>query len=249
MQLLRKLFLTVIVALVLSIAPVSAQTVPPAPTISGQVTGANGIGLAGVTIAIIGDRTGTQIAQTDQNGNYALSYGANNKIQVLASKSGYLFNPLTLIFVSSRFLTGNWTASFTGTQFPIPLLATPVLLTEENSLQALSLDSVALTRAPFPIITPQNLSSDHHNRITLFAVNAEVRPDEGVSIVTAQADDSIHAPYNLPVEFIGKVPGYDWLTQLVVKLPDELGNAAEVSVSITVRGEVSNKVLMKVKPS
>jgi hypothetical protein len=224
---------------------VAAQSTQPS-TISGQVTGANGSGLAGVTIAIVGDQTGTQIAQTNQSGNYSLNYGANNRITVVASKSGYLFNPLTVIFVSSRFLTGDLTASFAGTQFPIPLLATPILLTEENSLQALALESVAFLRAPFPVTTPRNFSSDQRNRLTLFAVNAEVRPGDSV---TAQAEDSLHPPYNLPVEFIGKVPGYDWLTQLVVKLPDELSSALEVSVTINVRGSASNKVLIKVKPS
>jgi hypothetical protein len=44
------------------------------------------------------------------------------------------------------------------------------------------------------------------------------------------------------------VPGYDWLTQVVVKLPDELGSAVEVSVSINFRSATSNKVLIKVKP-
>ncbi|HEX8922483.1 MAG TPA: hypothetical protein VF766_13505, partial [Pyrinomonadaceae bacterium] len=248
MQTLVKLFLTFIVALVLGVPSVAAQATQ-ASTISGQVTGANGNGLAGVTIAIVGDRTGTQIAQTNASGNYALNYGANNKITVLASKSGYIFNPLSIIFVSSRFLTGELNASFSGTQFPIPLLATPILLTEENSLQALALDTVALLRAPFPVITPQNFSSDQRNRITLFAVNAEVRPGESTSIITAQAEDSQNPPYNLPVEFIGRVPGYDWLTQVVVKLPDALSSASEVSVSINVRGSASNKVLIKVKPS
>jgi hypothetical protein len=82
----------------------------------------------------------------------------------------------------------------------------------------------------------------------LFAVNVDLRPGENVSVVTAQAEDSTHRSYPLQVESIAKVPGYDWLTQVVVKLPDELGSAVEVWASINVRSLTSNKVLIKVKP-
>jgi uncharacterized protein (TIGR03437 family) len=51
----------------------------------------------------------------------------------------------------------------------------------------------------------------------------------------------------LKVEFVGKVPRFDWLTQVIVKLPDELMNVGEVRVSIAVRGVSSNKVPLSVK--
>jgi hypothetical protein len=227
----------------------------PAPTpgfnytFSGQVTdGASGDAIAGVTVALVGDRTGTQIAHTNASGNYSITYGPNNKITLIAYKTGYLFSPLVSEFISNSILTGNWTVSFTSSQFPIPLTTPPVLLTEENSLRGLVVDSVTFMRDPFPVITSQNFSSDRHSRIMLFAVNVDLRPGENASVVTAQAEDSTHRTYSLPVESVGKVPGYDWLTQVVVKLPDELGSAVEVSVSINFRSVTSNKVLIKVKP-
>jgi hypothetical protein len=204
--------------------------------------------MAGVTIALVGDRTGTQIAHTNASGNYALSYGANNRLTVIASRPGYLFSPLSVAFISNRFLTGNWNASFTATTFPIPFPVIPVLLTEENVLQALALESATLIRDPFPVVTTHNFSSDQRGRVMLFAVNVALNPGENLSAITATAENSQRS-YSLPVEFVGRVPGYNWLTQVAVKLPEELGSAVEVWVSINVRGAVSNKVLIKVKSS
>ena len=83
----------------------------------------------------------------------------------------------------------------------------------------------------------------------LFAANLDLLPGDSVSSVTAQAEDGQRKIYSLPVEFVGKVPQYDWLTQLVVLLPDELANANDVWISISVRGVISNKALISIKPS
>jgi hypothetical protein len=255
MRFLVKLFLTAIVGLLFSVTgSASSLTLPPTPaptpgfiyTFSGQVTDdASGDAIADVTIALVGDRTGTQIARTNESGNYSITYGPNNKITLTAYKTGYLFSPLVSEFISNTDLRGNWTVSFTATQFPIFFTPPPVLLTEENSLRGLVLDSVTFMHDPFPVVTTQNFSSDRHSRIMLFAVNVDLRPGENV---TAQAEDSTHRIYPLTVESVGKVPDYDWLTQVIAKLPDELGSAGDVSVSINFRSSTSNKVLIKVKP-
>jgi len=54
--------------------------------------------------------------------------------------------------------------------------------------------------------------------------------------------------YPLTVEYFGAVPNFGWLKQVVVKLPDQIANSVEVRVSLTVRGTVGNKVIVKVKP-
>jgi len=90
-------------------------------------------------------------------------------------------------------------------------------------------------------------SSDQRTRISLFAVN--IKLGETASNVTAQAEDSLHHISPLPVEYVGTVPGLNWLTQIVVKLPDALINAGDVSVGINVRGVASNKALIKIRPS
>ena len=81
----------------------------------------------------------------------------------------------------------------------------------------------------------------------LFALNLDLLPGEDTTAVTAQAEDSLLNAYPLTVEFVGKVPGYDWLTEVVVKLPDNLLSGQEVKVSITWHAQSSNKARLKTK--
>jgi hypothetical protein len=125
--------------------------------------------------------------------------------------------------------------------------AAPTLLTEVNTNRAIALDSVTVLRDPFPLATINNFSLDQRTRITLFAVGVELSPGEDVSVVTAQAEDSGHKIYPLKVEYVGKVPGFDWLTQVGIRLPDDLLNAGDFLVSVNLRGAVSNKVVIGIR--
>lgn len=127
------------------------------------------------------------------------------------------------------------------------LVAAPKILTEENSDRAIALDSVTWMRL-FPIITQHNFSSDQRARIMLFATNIG-SSDQNVAAVTAQAEDAAHNIYSLAVEYVGKVPGLDWLTQIIVRPPDTLKNGGDVWVQIRVRGVASNKALLNIKPA
>jgi len=121
----------------------------------------------------------------------------------------------------------------------------PKLLTEEGTGRAIVLDSVTWLREPFPVVTSHNFSLDGRTRIVLFATHVNLSPGE---LITAQAEDSQNRFFPLTIEFVGKVPHFDWLTQVIVKLPDELANAGEVRVSINVRGTSSNKVPLRLGP-
>jgi uncharacterized protein (TIGR03437 family) len=125
--------------------------------------------------------------------------------------------------------------------------AAPTLLTEGNTNRAIALDSVTFLRDPFPLATVNNFSLDQRTRITLFAIGLELLPGEDVSVVTAQAEDSGHKIYPLKVEYVGKVPGFDWLTQVGIRLPDDFLNAGDVLVSVNLRGAVSNKVVIGIR--
>jgi hypothetical protein len=127
------------------------------------------------------------------------------------------------------------------------ITAPPTLLTEGDSARALALDSVTLMSAPFPPTGEHNFSADRRTRVSLFATNVWLRPGESLSVITARAEDSRHVSYQLPVESVGRTPGFPWLTQVVVKLPTELAGAGDVRVSISVRGVVSNEVLLATK--
>jgi uncharacterized delta-60 repeat protein len=122
----------------------------------------------------------------------------------------------------------------------------PVLITDENTNRAAALDSITLVRDPLPVLTSYNFSSDRHTRVMLFAINVELKPEEGASVITAQAEDSQQRVFPLMVEFAGRVPRFDWLTQINVRLPDELESAGDIRLSIRVRGVQSNTVLLRV---
>jgi uncharacterized protein (TIGR03437 family) len=96
-------------------------------------------------------------------------------------------------------------------------------------------------------MTTHNFSPDGRTRILLFAVNLELSSNEDSSAVTAQAEDATHRVHTLQVEYVGKVSHFDWLTQVVIKLPDTIAGAGEVWVSISFRGAASNKALLSIK--
>ena len=123
-----------------------------------------------------------------------------------------------------------------------------ILLTEANVQRSIALDSVLFTRDSFPIRNDFNLSSDHRTRVILFAIGLKLLPAERTSAVTATAEDSDGTVRTLEVEFVGKVPTYDWLTQVVVKLNDQITITGDVKIKITLHETSSNTVLVAVKP-
>lgn len=124
---------------------------------------------------------------------------------------------------------------------------TPVLLTQENSSRAAAVDSVTFTRDPLAVVNRNNFSNDRRTRLTLFGTNLDLLPGETAAAVTARARDSRSRTYNLAVEFVGKVPGLNSLTQIIMRLPDQLAQAGDVSISVTLRGQTSNEVLFNVE--
>jgi glucose/arabinose dehydrogenase len=118
----------------------------------------------------------------------------------------------------------------------------PVLLTEQNSDLAIALDSVTMVRDPFPLTNVFNFSADRRTRLMLFGMNLNLLPGE---VLTARAEDAALNVYPLAVEFVGKVPGFDWLTEVVVRLPDNTPAAQSIFVSVTLHGRTSNKARVR----
>jgi glucose/arabinose dehydrogenase len=123
----------------------------------------------------------------------------------------------------------------------------PILLTDENSDHSIALDSITMLRDPFPLTSVLNLSSDKRTRVMLFATSLDLLPSEDSSAITARAEDAQMILHPLTVEFVGKVPAFAWLTEVVVILPADLPAGQEVMVSLTYRTQTSNKVRMKIK--
>ena len=91
------------------------------------------------------------------------------------------------------------------------------------------------------------MSSDQRTRLMLFGMNMDLLPGEGSSAVTVRAEDAAMNVFPLTVEFVGKVPGLDQFTQIVVRLPDNTPSNQSLFVSATLHGQTTNKVRIRMK--
>ncbi|HEX6649554.1 MAG TPA: CHRD domain-containing protein, partial [Pyrinomonadaceae bacterium] len=147
-------------------------------------------------------------------------------------------------------LSGPGAGSFAGAPFTSTIIILdddkPLIALEETSGRAVALDSVLLLREPFALGNVNNFSLDHHTRITLFVTGVELLPSEALSAVVVQLEDSQNHVYPLVVEDIRKVPNFDSLSQIVVRLPDTIETEGDFRVSITFRGTTGNKPLIQI---
>ena len=126
---------------------------------------------------------------------------------------------------------------------PLP----PVLATEEGSDLAVALNAASLFRDPFPLTDPFSFGSDNRTRVMLFATNLTLVGNEDASAVTARAEDGQMNIYPLTVEHVGAVPGFSWLTEVVVVLPSNLPAGQSVLVSVTWHNQTSNKARIRIR--
>jgi len=125
----------------------------------------------------------------------------------------------------------------------------PMLMAEPNATKAIAVQSVVFLRDPFAIRTALNLGSDTRTRLTILARNIETTAGETTAPLTVIAETAQDRNIDLPVEFVGKVPGASWLTQIVVRLPDELDAAGEVQLTVSFRGRTSNRASINILPA
>ena len=103
----------------------------------------------------------------------------------------------------------------------------------------------------FSLLDDHNFSSDHQTRIALFALHAQLKPGENASAITAEADIS-GTIIPLTVESVRTIPGFDWLTQIVIKFPDQFstggGSPDDAKIRIRLRGADSNQAVITIVP-
>lgn len=168
--------------------------------------------------------------------------GANSSSYTIASATMANDGAKFRCVVSNSFGAANSNEAVLTVQPP-----PPILQTEENTDHAIAFDSVTMFRDPFSLTNILNFSSDNRTRVMLFAVNLDLLPGESSSAVTARAEDSQLNVYPLTVEYVGAVPDLNWLTQVIVKLPDNLPAGQDVLVSITWHATTSNKARITIK--
>jgi Calx-beta domain-containing protein len=125
-----------------------------------------------------------------------------------------------------------------------------ILLSQPSSQRAPALNSALLTQETFPIVSNLNFFSvDNRTRIAVFAIGLKLANGETASAVTATAEDSVGTVRPLTVEFVGKIPNInDWITEVVLKLNDQITLTGDVKIKISLHGQTSNTVLVAVKP-
>jgi len=124
----------------------------------------------------------------------------------------------------------------------------PVLFTDEGTGRALAFDSVTFQRDPLPVRSSHNFSPDQTTRLMLLSANLDLQPGDDASMVTAQADDGKGHTYPLIVEWVGRLPNFDWITVVIAKLPDDLLSANQALISVTAHNQQSNQVLVSLSP-
>src|ERR1043166_8914865 len=118
----------------------------------------------------------------------------------------------------------------------------PVLLTDANSTRAIALESLTFQREPFPLVSPSLLRSDRRTRIIVFAMNVDLYAAESANAFSAEAEASGKRIFPLKVESVSRVPGFEGLTQITIRLDDLLADAGDVLLRISLRGMTSNRV-------
>ena len=241
--------LTFALFLLLSIAaPIQAQVA----TFSGRVTDQNtGQAVPDVAIVAQGNLTGTRVAISDSQGNYTLEMGANTNIRLRAYRKNFIFNPAFVGFASvGGPITGTRTLDFQGAALPFPILIfsqAPILLTQDNSLEGLAVDSVFHLRDPLRLVNDDYFGSEKRTRLVLLLVDLDLFQGETLSIISAQAQDKTMVLHNLVVEDLRKVPGVPWMSQLTVRLPDVLAVPNDLTITVTARNATSNPVTLHVE--
>jgi hypothetical protein len=201
-------------------------------SISGKLTDSSGTPMSGVSISLSGSVVST--ATTDATGNYSFAnLPAGGSYSVVPVSSEFFYTPVNLSFSD---LSSNQLASFVGK--PLPEIVTAV-----GTNRALALDTVTFIRDPFDIFNPSPIGSNGLMRVMVFVKNLD--QIQNLSQITAEAEDEAGKTYPLEIEFMGTVPGLNWLKQINIKLSANLPAGETLLLSVRIPGGSSNKARLR----
>ena len=81
----------------------------------------------------------------------------------------------------------------------------------------------------------------------LFATNLALLPGETPSVITVHATDARQFTYTLQVEQLSTVVNLGWLSELIVRLPDDMTITGDLYVTVGIRGAKSNAVRVAIR--
>jgi uncharacterized protein (DUF1800 family) len=118
----------------------------------------------------------------------------------------------------------------------------PVLLSSGVSTRAIALESVTLKAEPFPLTSTVSFGADTRTRVCIFAMGLELLPGEGISALSADAQDGTGKLYPLRIEHAAPVSGFPGITMFIVRLADDMGDLGDVLLRLNLHGMGSNRV-------
>ena len=178
-------------------------------------------------------------------GSPTLAFQWQRNMTDIAGANGSTLNlaPATLSDNGAKFrcIVSNGFGSVTSNEATLTVTALPpVIITEPTTDVAIALDSVLMLRDPFLFTNTLNFSLDQRTRLMFFVRNIELLPNENSSAVTVRAENSQMNVFPLTVENVTPLSGLDF-SEVVVRLPDNLPTGQSLLVSLTLRGQTSNK--------
>jgi uncharacterized protein GlcG (DUF336 family) len=115
-----------------------------------------------------------------------------------------------------------------------------ILISQETSTRAIALDSVTQKHEPFKSTSEVTWGNDNRTRVMLFAMGLDRNTPP--SDISASAEDGSHNIYPLTIEYVGPVPEQDWVTSVVIRLNDQIGDVGDVLIGISYQAANSNRV-------
>jgi hypothetical protein len=147
-------------------------------------------------------------------------------------------------FYRVRAVNGGGFSPYSNTASATTPVVAPVLLIDSSTNRGLVLHSPLFTREPFDLTCPFNPISDQRTRVMLFASSFDPTANNPLSVT---AVSSLGVTYPLPIEFVGKLPGLDSVTTIIVILPQDSTLHGDLSVTVTLAGVRSNAVLFAIR--
>ena len=146
-------------------------------------------------------------------------------------------------YSSTQNISVTITSSFTMTAvYRVP----PVIYTEENTNNAVALNSVTFLRGPFRVVDPNNFSADQNTRVVLLTSPLGLTQADlsQPNVVMVEAGSFI-----FPVEAVGPLLGVPGLTgsYLVFKLPNNSPTGA-IQITVRLRGLASDPKTITIIP-
>lgn len=118
----------------------------------------------------------------------------------------------------------------------------PIIVSTPNSTRAVAMDAIQFSPEPFVAKSTSLLyGADRSTRIMIFVLNLSLPSGENPSVVTAEAEDAAHRHFNLAVEYVGRTSGPDWLTAVVLRLDQDMGDTGDVLIQLTYQNVKSNR--------